>query len=76
MRRPSMTEKRLAEHDRSGKSHDYELGREAAQRHIAEGRINIYDSFFGLAAVFGKEWTRGYEDYISAWKTINREEFA
>lgn len=71
-----MTEKRLAEIVRSGKSLDYELGREAAQRHIAEGRINIYDSFFGLAAVFGKEWARGYDDYISAWKTINREEFA
>ena len=76
MRRPSMTGKRLAEIVRTGKSLDYELGREAAQRHIAEGRINIYDSFLGLAAVFGKEWTRGYEDYIDAWKTIHSEEFA
>ena len=55
-----MTQERLMEVIRTGRNLDYELGREAAKRHIAEGEPEIYDTFPALVKVFGAVWVNGY----------------
>lgn len=67
-----MTQERLMEVIRTGRNLNYELGREAAKRHIAEGEPEIYDTFPALVAVFGPDWVNGYLEYRNAWAVLNR----
>lgn len=67
-----MTQERLMEVIRTGRNLDYELGREAAKRHIAEGEPEIYDTFPALVKVFGADWVNGYLEYRNAWAVLNR----
>ena len=67
-----MTQEKLMEVIRTGKNLDYELGREAAKQHIAEGNPGVYDTFPGLVAVFGSDWVNGYIECLDAWRTFNR----
>lgn len=67
-----MTQEKLMEVIRTGKNLDYELGREAAKQHIAEGNPEIYDNFPALVKVFGADWVNGYLEYRNAWAVLNR----
>nr|DAS73019.1 MAG TPA: hypothetical protein [Caudoviricetes sp.] len=67
-----MTQERIMEILRAGGNVDYECGREAAKRHIAEGNPGVYDTFPGLVAVFGSDWVNGYTECLDAWRTFNR----
>ena len=67
-----MTQERLMEVIRTGRNLNYELGREAARRHIAEGEPEIYDNFPALEKVFGADWVNGYIECLDAWRTFNR----
>lgn len=67
-----MTQERIMEILRAGGNVDYECGREAARRHIAEGNPEVYDTFPGLVKVFGADWVNGYLEYRNAWAVLNR----
>ena len=67
-----MTRERLNELVRtSGDRLNYALGREAAIEKIADGTAESYIKRADLVAVFGIEWTRGFVEYVNAWRVIN-----
>lgn len=49
---------------------EYDLGREAAERRCADGTAEKYLGI-DLPRLFGREWTRGFTDYLRAWRMIN-----
>lgn len=51
---------------------DYNLGREAAQEHIANGRGNLAKQHGNIALVMGENWTRGYTEYYNSWEILNK----
>lgn len=67
-----MTKERLNEIVRtSGDRLNYALGREAAIEKIADGTAESYIKRADLVSVFGIEWTRGFVEYVNAWRVIN-----
>lgn len=67
-----MTRERLNELVRtSGDRLNYALGREAAIEKIANGTAESYIKRADLVSVFGIEWTRGFVEYVNAWRVIN-----
>ena len=67
-----MTRERLNEIVRtSGDRLNYALGREAAIEKIADGTAESYIKRADLVSVFGIEWTRGFVEYVNAWRVIN-----
>lgn len=67
-----MTKERLNELVRtSGDRLNYALGREAAIEKIADGTADLYIKRADLVSVFGIEWTRGFVEYVNAWRVIN-----
>ncbi|WP_302454382.1 hypothetical protein [Victivallis vadensis] len=67
-----MIQERIMQILRAGGNVDYECGREAAKRHIAEGNPGVYDTFPALVKVFGPDWVNGYFEYRNAWAVLNR----
>lgn len=54
-----------------GRDLDYELGRKAAKKYLANGMVDKV-SFDQIREIFGESFGRGYEDYVTAHRVIFR----
>lgn len=54
-----------------GRDLDYELGRNTAKKYLANGMAEKV-TFELMEELFGTNYARGYEDYITAYKVLYR----